>query len=203
MPLNKHINSSLAALICCLSWLTVPAQDRTLLYLGAYTDDATLKTLSDSLQKPLLVTKDRVYAIGTSCITRLFDGSMNDRDKDGADNDRNQSGNSNQRIKDGNSDNRNRGGGVDDRSKSGTKNGRAKDGDNDDRNKSGESDNRNKTGGANDRNADGALSKQTGCSTDRSGKILLYVRSDIDTKHAKIYFKDRFFSTRYFQIIPL
>ncbi|MFI5133256.1 MAG: hypothetical protein ACHQEB_02915 [Chitinophagales bacterium] len=189
------------------------SQGRQFSYIGKYTDEKNLKVIADSLNIPLLVTSDnKVYSIGSECITRLMDGDINDRDKEGdvgdrkkkgSKNDRNNDGADNDRNKNGSSDERNKGGDVGYRNKKGNKNNRNKGGDDNDRNKNGDDNDRDKSGDADSRNSDGAVSNGPRCSVAKNGKILLYTRQDINSKEANIYYKEKFFNNKYFKIIQL
>lgn len=95
------------------------AQDRLFSYIGKYSSENELKVIADSLKKPILVTGDKVYAIGSDCITRLFDGDSNDRNKDGSENDRDNDGNKNNRKNGGDDNDRDKGGDEDVRNAAG------------------------------------------------------------------------------------
>lgn len=175
----------------------------TFSFIENYSDESRLKTIADSIKIPLLKTENKIYSIGSSCITRLLDGSINERDNDGdnsnrmndgSNNKRNMAGASADRKSKGNKSKRNKKGGDKDRDGDGDSNDRDSDGDNNDRNKDGDSDNR---------NSDGATAKGTRCSVAKNGKVLLYTRETINTDKCTIYYKTQYFSNKYFKIIKI
>lgn len=160
-------------------------QDNSFSFVGAYKDEASLFKLADSMKRPLLISENKIYVIGSSCITRLFDSSISNRNGDG---------DSNERYRDGDADERKSGGGIADRNRKGKNNHRDDDGDVNERNKGASSDSR---------NAAGAIAEGPRCSYTKSGKILLYTRQDINPKKSRIYYANNFYSNKYFKIIKL
>jgi hypothetical protein len=169
-------------------------QDRTFSYVDKYENDEKLKLLAESINKPLLITENKIYSIGSDCLTRLFDNNINERNDDG---------DSNERFKDGENDERKKGGDIAYRTKKSKKNKRNKDGNSNDRDDDGDVNNRNSDGNSNNRNADGLISDGPRCSYTKNGKILLYTRQEINSKKAKIYYNNKYFSNKYFKIIKL
>lgn len=163
----------------------VYGQDKIFSLLATYQGEQQVKQLSDSINKPLLVTKEKIYVIGSDCLTRLFDGNINDRKDDGNNDDRNNGGNADKREK---------GGGIGDRKRKAKNNNRNNDGDIDERNNGAGSDNR---------DAGGDIADGPKCSYTKSGKILLYTRQNIKSSEAKIYLNNRYFLNKYFKIIKL
>ena len=179
------------------------SQGYDFVYYGAYSTDKELDRVGDSLNGPLLVFEGKVYSIGSNCVSRLIDGSINDRKKKGGKNDRNSDGDENVRNSGGDEDNRDAGGNIGYRKKKGGKNGRDKDGNENDRNSGGDNDDRDADGDADSRDADGKLSGQPHCSTAKNGKILLYTNKKISSKNSTLYYKGKHFSSKYFKIIQL
>lgn len=184
--------------ICAILFLlfakTTYSQDYTFMFLENYHSQTRLKLLGDSLNTPLLISANKVYAIGSSCITRLLNGDLDDRDADGDVNGRNNDGNANQRLKAGNNDERTLSGGVGDRNKKGKNNNRRNGGGGDDRDAGGDVDTR---------SLEGSISLGTRCSIAKNGKVLLYTRQKIDASKSTIFFHDKLFNKRYFKIIQL
>jgi len=161
-------------------------QDKTFSYVGAYQSEENLKLLAESLKKPLLVSNNKVYAIGSDCITRDFGGNATGRDDDGDENDR---------YKNGVANNRDKSGGVGYRDKKG----RSKD-----RDKEGNLIDRNKAGDANQRSQDGKMGLEgTRCGISKNGILLLYTREKINAKKTTIFFDGKHFSNKYYKIIKL
>jgi hypothetical protein len=173
---------------------TAYSQDYTFTFIENYNGQARLKRLSDSLGRPLLLSMNKVYSIGSNCITRLLNGELDDRDDDGDVDDRGNDGNANQRLKAGKNDERTKSGGVGDRQKKGKNNNRRKGGDDDDRDSSGDVDTRNLAGG---------IGLGNRCSVAKNGKVLLYTRQKMDSRNSTIFFHDKSFNNRYFKIIQL
>lgn len=169
-------------------------QDKIFSYLAKYEGQQQVKKIADSINKPLLVTKDKIYVIGSDCLTRLFDGNLDDRDK---------GGDSDNRYKDGNGNERNKGGGVADRNRKGKGNKRDKGGSNSDRDDDGDVNERNKGAGSDNRDAGGSIAEGPRCSYAKSGKILLYTRQEIKSSTAQIYYNNKYFSNKYFKIMQL
>ena len=187
-------------------------QGSDFVYHSQYTNETELSRTSDSLNGPVLVYGGKIYAIGSLCVSRLIDGSLNDRDRDGKSNrrkrkggknSRDNGGDENDRDRNGDSDDRNGGGAVGYRKKKGGKNGRNKGGNENERNADGNSDDRDNDGDADSRDADGNISRQPHCSTAKNGKILLYTLKQISSKDATLYYKGKHFSNKYFKIIQL
>lgn len=170
------------------------AQDFTFTFIKHFKNETEVIAVGDSLKKPLLVTDNKIYAIGSDCLTRLFDSSINDRGGDG---------DSDERFKEGNADERKNGGAVADRNSRGRKNGRNKNGNNNDRDEDGDVNYRNRGAGSDIRRADGSVADGPRCSYTKSGKILLYTRQNLDSKKSKIYYASNFYSNKYFKIIKL
>lgn len=161
------------------------AQDKTFSYIGELQNDSTVKKIADSLKKPLLISGNKIYAIGSACITRLIDGDVNDRDDDGNINDRDKDDNANDRKKDG---------AISKRKKKGKNNNRDNDGDINDRENDAD---------VNKRNNDGAVGAGSRCDITKKGKLLLYTRQKIETKEAYIFYKNQKFNNKSFKIIKL
>ncbi|OYU82855.1 MAG: hypothetical protein CFE24_13875 [Flavobacterium sp. BFFFF2] len=172
----------------------INAQDMTFSYVGKYENIEKLKQIADSINKPLLVTEDKIFSIGSDCLTHLFDGSINDRNSDG---------NSDDRYKDGDSDERKKGGGIVERTKKSNRNNRNKEGKFDERDEDGDVNDRYKDGASENRNSNGSISDGPRCSYSKNGKILLYTRQNINAKKSQIYYKNKFYSNKYFKIIQL
>lgn len=191
------MKTSLFTLLLSIMWCCpalVKAQDYTFSYIKDFTGENEIKAVADSLKKPLLITGNKIYAIGSDCVSRLLDGNADDRDNDGGNNNRN---------KVGENDERNKGGGVGERDTRGKNNKRRKDGDGNGRDKDGDGNRRDKNGDADARNSDGAVSLGTRCSIAKNGKVLLYTRQKISAGNSKIYYEQKFFSNKYFKIIQL
>lgn len=172
----------------------VLGQDKTFLFVEKYQNENRLKLISDSINKPLLVTKDKIYLIGSDCLTRLFDGTVDDRNEDGK---------KNERAIDGDTNTRKKGGDIADREKKGKKNKRNKDGSFDNRDYDEDVNERNKDANSDNRNSDGAVSAEPRCSFAKNGKILLYTTQQIDSKKANIFYNHHFYPNKYFKIIKL
>ena len=190
-------------LLLLLKISIVSGQGSEFSYLEPKSTEQRIMFIADSLKCPLLITTDKIYAIGSNCITRLLDGGMNDRDRngdnddrldDGSNNDRNQAGGSSDRISKGKNNNRKKKGGDNDRDRDGDNNDRDKDGDNNERDRDGDTD---------DRNADGGSSNGTRCSVAKNGKVLLYTRQSISSESSRIYYKTQYFGPKYFKIIKI
>ncbi len=183
-------------LICSLLFysISVKSQDYTFSFIKEIKSENEIATLADSIKKPLLITGNKVYSIGSNCISRLLDGSIDDRDNDG---------DSDNRLKNGDNDERNKGGATADRKKKGGLNKRNKKGNNNDRDKDGDNDKRDIDGDSDSRNVDGTVGEGTRCSVAKNGKLLLYTRQKISVKTSKIFFNQKFFSNKYFKIIQL
>jgi hypothetical protein len=161
------------------------AQDKTFSYIMDIDNPDQIKLIADSLKKPLLISGNKIYAIGSKCINHLLDGTVNDRDDDGDVNDRD---------KDGGINGRKKGGDVSDRKRKGKSNKRNKDGDANDR----DSD-----GGTNNRDKDGSIGTGPRCEINTKGKLILYTRQKINKKKAQIYYKGNYFNYKSFKIIQL
>ena len=158
------------------------AQDKTFSYIGEITDTSKIRAIADSLKKPLLLSENKLYAIGSFCIPKLMGGDAIDRDADG---------NANDRDKNGDKNDRNKGGDSKSRDKKGDANDRNIDGDVNKRNKKGEVDERNKNGSS----TNGAR-----CDIDKNGMLILYTRIKLNSKKSQIYYNNKFFSNAYFKI---
>lgn len=170
------------------------AQDYTFTFVENYKDQNRLKFLADSLKSPLLFSATKVYAIGSSCVSRLLDGDINDRDNDG---------DNNNRFKAGDNDERNKSGEVGDRVKKGKTDKRNKRGKADNRYADGDSDSRDAGGDVDTRTLAGGISVGNRCSIAKNGKVLLYTRQVMDAKKSNIFFQDRSFNSKHFKIIQL
>jgi hypothetical protein len=187
-------NKAILIVFLFFSCLTVFSQNNSFSYIGKFSNESELKAISDSLQLPLLVVNDEVYSIGSDCISRALDGNISDRDTDGANNNRNRLGANTERNKSGS---------TAERSKKGKKNNRKKDGENNDRNDDGTYNDRDIDGNSNNRNKSGAISEGVRCAIDKKGKLILYTRKKINTKTAKIYYHNSYFTNKHFKIIQL
>ena len=179
------------------------SQGYDFVYYGPYSNDNELSRICDSLNSPLLVYDNKIYAIGGYCVSRLIDGTWNDRDNEGKSNRRNKKGDNNEREDGGDGNDRDAGGNVGYRKKKGSKNSREKGGDENGRDADGKADDRDADGDADARDADGKLSGLPHCSTAKNGKILLYTMKKINGKNATLYYKGKHFSNKYFKIIQL
>jgi hypothetical protein len=175
----------------------------TFSFIEKYTDENRLKAIADSIKMPLLKTENKIYSIGSSCITRLIDGSINDRNDDGDNSDRMNDGSNNKRNQAGASADRSSKGNKGKRKKNGGDNDRDADGDSNDRDKNGDNNDRNKDGDSDNRNSDGDIANGTRCSVAKNGRILLYTREKINTNKCTIYYKTQYFSSKYFKIIKI
>ena len=163
-------------------------------YLEPKSTEQRIQFIADSLKCPLLITEDKIYAIGSNCITRLLDGGMNDRDRNGDNDDR---------LGEGRNNERNQAGGSADRIRKGKNNNRKKKGGDNDRDKDGDNNERDRDGDTDDRNADGGSIKGTRCSVAKNGKVLLYTRQSISSESSRIYYKTQYFGPKYFKIIKI
>lgn len=171
------------------------SQDFSITFIKKINDQQETATIYESINKPLLIYENNIYAIGSDCtIYSLIDGTYDQRKRDGKTDKRKKGGSSNERFSDGGTDERLAGGGIGDRNKSGK---------NSKRNKSGDSDTRNKGGNSDNRNSGGALSGIPRCEVAENGKLILYIRQDIKTKDAQIYYKHKFFNYKFFKINQL
>lgn len=170
------------------------AQDKVFSYLTVFNGEQQLKQIADSLDKPLLIYNNKIYVIGSDCLTRLFDGSLDDRDKDG---------DSDNRFSDGAGNERNKGGAVADRKKKGKRNNRDKGGSNSDRDDDGDVNDRKMGAGSDNRDTGGSIADGPRCSYAKNGKILLYTRQEIKGSNAQIYYNHQYFSNKHFKIIKL
>jgi hypothetical protein len=172
----------------------VNAQDKLFSYWGEMSNKAQIQALGDSIKKPLFITGNKIYIIGSACITRDLGGDVNDRNDDGDANDR---------LNDGGANNRKNAGATAERKKKGNNKNRNKDGDANDRDEGGDANDRDEDGDANDRDIAGAKTLGARCSRTKSGKVLLYTRQDLKSSGAEIYYNHHFFNNKYFKIKQL
>ncbi|MEE1944971.1 hypothetical protein VRU48_07630 [Pedobacter sp. KR3-3] len=161
------------------------SQDFSFTFIKKFKDEKEIQAVADSLKTPLLITENKIYAIGGDCITRELGGDATGREEDG---------DQNNRDKDGNMNNREKGGGVGDRDKKGKASQRGKDGD---------ILGRDKAGSTNQRDQDGQSSIGTRCGVTKNGKLMLYTRESMNAKQTKIYYNGKYYSNKYYKIIQL
>ena len=184
----------LISLLLMLKISTAFCQGAEFSYLEPKSTEQRIQFIADSLKCSLLITEDKIYTIGMSCITRLLDGGLSDRDR---------YGNNDDRLDDGSNNERNQAGGSADRTRKGKTSNRTKKAGDNDRDSDGDHNERDRDGDTDDRNADGGSSKGTRCSVAKNGKVLLYTRQSISADSSRIYYKTQYFGPKYFKIIKI
>jgi hypothetical protein len=158
----------------------------------------------DSLQIPLLIYKNKIYAIHSDCITRDLGGNKNDRDSGGNStdrgaggnaSDRNAGGNANDRNADGTSNTRNAGADSNDRNSGGAGNDRNSGGSVGDRNDGGNRADRNASGNSGDRSMDGVISKIT-CGIDDKGKLVIFFHNMEPDRSTRVYYNNSYLTLK-------
>ena len=186
---------TLLIFFCFLTLQFSFAQDFSLVYIKKISDLNEVPAVYESINKPLLIYDNSIYAIGSDCIAySLIDGSYGERRKNGKTNKRGKNGQTDQRMASGESDDRLAGGEIGNRNKRGKETNRKKDG---------RSDTRNKNGDSEDRNAGGMLSDVPRCEVADNGKLVLFTRLEMQSHTAQIYYKHKFFNDKYFKIHKL